>query len=99
MRVEIKPSAIRRMNRSIRLVYGKASKETRERMVDRVFDAIDRLKEYPRSGQFEPWLEHLQMGHRRLVVGKFKVIYRILSEVIIVTDIFDARRDPKKMKG
>ena len=99
MKVEIKPNAIRRMNRSIRLVYGKASNETRERIADRVFDAIDRLRDHPGSGQYEPWLDILQMKHRRLVVGKFKIVYRISNELIIVTDIFDARQDPKRMKG
>jgi hypothetical protein len=37
--------------------------------------------------------------YRRLVVGNFKVIYRIEKDLIYVTDIFDARQDPKRMRG
>lgn len=37
------------------------------------------------------------MGHRRLVVGHFKIIYRILPGEIIVLDIFDSRQDPDRM--
>ena len=37
--------------------------------------------------------------YRRLVVGNFKIIYRIEGEVIYVTDTFDARQDPKRMQG
>lgn len=93
------PHAVRRMNRSIRVVYGQASKEVRERIAHRIFDAIEGLADHPRSGQAEPWLDMLNMGHRRLVVGKFKIVYRIEGHQIIVSDIFDARQDPRKMKG
>jgi hypothetical protein len=60
---------------------------------------LDWLKDHSQSGQFEPELEGLQLGHRRVVVGPFKIIYRITPEQIVVTDIFDSRRDPKAMKG
>lgn len=33
------------------------------------------------------------------VVGNYKVIYRIHELEIRVTDVFDARQDPRKMKG
>ena len=70
-----------------------------ERWDTKLWDNIDDLKRNPRRGQYEPWLEYKGEGHRRLVVGKFKVIYRIEGYTIYVTDIFDARQDPGKMKG
>lgn len=87
------------MNRSIRVVYGSASKETRERLVDRIMVAINGLRDQPYKGSYEPWLAHLKMDHRRLVAGKFKVVYRVLKTKVIVVDIFDARQDPKRMMG
>ncbi len=45
-----------------------------------------------------PYL-HLGLFHRRLVEGHYKIIYRIEGEIIYVTDIFDSRQDPLKMKG
>ena len=99
MKVEVKPVAYRRMLRSIRLVYGKASPETRQRIGERILDEVNALAQRIGVSQLEPALDHLRMGHRRVVVGKFKIIYRVLKDRIIVTDIFDARQDPKRMKG
>ncbi|MCU0319573.1 MAG: type II toxin-antitoxin system RelE/ParE family toxin [Flavobacteriales bacterium] len=60
---------------------------------------LEWLKNNAFSGQLEPGLEELGLQHRRVIVGPFKIIYRITTERIIVTDIFDSRRDPKGMKG
>jgi len=39
------------------------------------------------------------MNHRRAIEGHFKIIYRVEGETIYVTDFFDSRQDPAKMKG
>jgi len=66
---------------------------------DEILDAADSLLLQPLQGQREPFLEHLGLGHRRLVVSHYKVIYRVAGECIYITDIFDSRQDPDKMKG
>ncbi len=66
---------------------------------DKILDKADTLLSQPLKGQKEPFLEHLGLGHRRLVEGHYKIIYRIVGEYIYVTDIFDSRQDPDKMKG
>ncbi len=38
-------------------------------------------------------------GHRRWVVGHYKLIYLVLEDQLVITDFFDTRQDPKKMKG
>ena len=60
---------------------------------------LEWLKSNAFSGQLEPGLEELGLQHRRVIVGPFKIIYRITPKQIVVTDIFDSRRDPKGMKG
>jgi toxin ParE1/3/4 len=57
------------------------------------------LIENPYLGVVEEYLEHLILGHRRLIVGYCKVIYRISDNIIYITEIFDTRQDPTKMKG
>lgn len=73
------------------------AKEASERVADRItkkiVDDIDRLLTHPRSGQYEPLLEHLGLKHRRLASGDGKIIYRIMDDLIFVSDIFDARED------
>jgi plasmid stabilization system protein ParE len=66
---------------------------------DEVLDAADTLLLQPLQGQKEPFLEHLGLGHRHLVVSHYKIIYRVIEESIYITDIFDSRQDPDKMKG
>jgi toxin ParE1/3/4 len=66
---------------------------------DKILDAADTLLEQPLAGQKEYLLEHLELGHRRLVEGHYKIIYKIVDEYIYITDIFDSRQDPAKMKG
>jgi len=66
---------------------------------DRILDKADTLVSQPLKGQKEPFLAHLGLGHRRLVESHYKIIYRVVGEYIYITDIFDSRQDPDKMKG
>ncbi|HET6557817.1 MAG TPA: type II toxin-antitoxin system RelE/ParE family toxin [Prolixibacteraceae bacterium] len=66
---------------------------------DRILDKIDTLINQPSIGQKELALEHLGLGHRRLIAGHCKIIYRIEDNYIYITDIFDSRQDPDMMKG
>ena len=62
-------------------------------------DKADRLITNPHIGQYEAYLEHLEKGHRRFIDGNFKIIYRVESDCIYITDFFDTRQDSEKMKG
>jgi plasmid stabilization system protein ParE len=59
---------------------------------------VKSLSKDPFKGQNEPDLENLNLGHRRLIVGNVKIIYRVEAETIFITDFFDSRRNPKRMK-
>lgn len=79
-----------------------APKVTHEKLIevrDEILNVADTLLLQPLQGQKEPFLEHLGLGHRRLVVSHYKIIYRVDGEYIYITDIFDSRQDPDKMKG
>ena len=79
-----------------------ASEVSHEKLIeirDKILDTADTLLEQPFAGQREYLLEHLELGHRRLVEGHYKIIYRVVDEYIYITDIFDSRQDPAKMKG
>jgi len=57
------------------------------------------LVDYPFKGQLELYLTKLNLGHRRLIEGNFKIVYRIEKVKIYVVDFFDGRDNPDKMKG
>ena len=39
-------------------------------------------------------LEELNEGHRYLVKGNYKIIYKEIPEGMLITDVFDTRQDP-----
>jgi len=41
----------------------------------------------------------LKEGHRRIIEGHFKIVYKIERDIIYITDFFDTRQDTGKIKG
>ena len=66
---------------------------------DKILAKADKLLENPYLGQQEEYLEHIGQSHRRVIEGYYKIIYKLEGETIVITDIFDSRQDPSKMKG
>ncbi len=65
---------------------------------NQLLDRANSLTQNPYKGQREEYLQHLQEDHRRIVEGHFKIIYKIIGEAIYITDFFDTRQDPEKIK-
>lgn len=65
----------------------------------RLFNRADSLIKNPLKGQKEEYLKHLNQNHRRIIEGHFKIIYKIEGDIIYITDFFDSRQNPVKMKG
>jgi len=62
-----------------------------------ILTATKQLKKHPTSGQIELNLEKLNEGHRYLVKGNYKIIYKAIPEGLLITDVFDTRQDPVKL--
>ena len=99
MELRITDYAIAHLVESVELTLSGASIEKREEVIEQVLEETRRLIQWPHAGQVEVWLAGREHEYRRLVAGNFKIIYRIEGEVIQVTDIFDARQDPRRMRG
>lgn len=56
------------------------------------------LSKYPTSGQKEELLKELDEAHRYLIRGNYKIIYKILNDTVYITDVFDTRQNPDKLK-
>jgi len=56
-----------------------------------------RLKGHPFLGQEEEFLKERGSGHRYLVEGNYKIIYKVIGKEVYITDIFDTRQGPEKM--
>lgn len=97
MRLQVSEYAAARLDDIWDYYAEEASERVADKITQKIVDDIDRLVERPRSGQYEPLLDHLGLKHRRLVSGNYKIIYRIIDDLIFVSDIFDSRQDPEKM--
>jgi toxin ParE1/3/4 len=76
-----------------------AGENVAQRIKSRIFSATRNLKRHPESGQIEPVLKQLGENHRYLVEGNYKIIYRKVTEGILIADVFDTRQDPVKMSA
>jgi toxin ParE1/3/4 len=99
MKLVYTEQALQSLEEALEFIAPKVSYEKLIEIRDRILDTADTLLSQPLKGQSEPYLEHLQLGYRRLVEGHYKIIYRVIGEYIYITDIFDSRQDPDKMKG
>jgi len=55
------------------------------------------LELQPLSGTPEVLLQHLNQGHRYIIRGNYKIIYKIQTKKIYITDVFDTRQNPIKI--
>lgn len=66
-------------------------------MKNGIFWATRQLSKHPNSGQIELTLKQLGEGHRYLIKGNYKIVYKEVDEGILITDVFDTRQDPRKI--
>lgn len=99
MRIVITEPAWESFDQAVGFLQAQWSDKVIDRIVARIWESIGLLAVHPHGGQVEEDLAYLSKGHRRTVVGHFKIIYYVDGDVVYVTDIFDSRQDPGKMKG
>ena len=62
-----------------------------------MLSSTKQLEKYSKSGSNEELLIDLKEGHRYIIRGNYKIIYKILNNKIYITDIFDVRQNPDKI--
>ena len=84
--------------KNIYLYYQLAgSKKTADRNKKEIFLATKTLLKQPLIGPIEVNLLEFNQGHRCIMVGNYKIIYRAMEKCIFNTDVFDCRQDPMKL--
>ena len=63
-----------------------------------VFFSTKQIENQPLSGTVESLLADLEEGHRFIIRGNYKIIYKVFHKKIYITDVFDTRQNPDKMK-
>ena len=99
MRLVITAGAYESYHASMAFLSEWMSEEQLNRLDDQLWDTIELLPSRPRMGPYEVMLHHPDHRYRKAIIRNFKVIYWIDGRTIVVTDIFYAKQDPKRMKG
>lgn len=86
--------------KNIFLYYRMTANETiAEKIKKSILNATKTLPKQPLIGQIEENLYELKQEHRYLVEGNYKIIYRVIKKDIYITDVFDCRQNPQKIKS
>ncbi len=67
-----------------------------KRLVDKIRDAVLRLKAHPRSGRLVP--EFRGAGYREVIVNPYRIVYELTESMVIVLRIWHGRRDLKRLE-
>ncbi|MCU0318815.1 MAG: hypothetical protein MUE88_01880 [Flavobacteriales bacterium] len=101
MKVLVSPEAKLRFRRTLLLYRSYMTKREAARRAAKVKMVLRVLGERAGEGAYEELLDTPADGirYRRAIAGHFKIIYRVVEGVVEVSDIFDSRQDPQKMRG
>ncbi len=72
--------------------------DTIDARIDELLAEVLWLSEWPGAGAEEVFLEHRGRQYRRWVVGRVKIVYYLHGDELRVSDFFDSRQHPRKMK-
>ena len=87
-----------------RLIYGlnEFGETSAINFVRRTNEIIERIRNHPEIGYPEPLLSHKKTRYRAYrIVGPLKLIYYYVkrSDTIRIVDVWDMRREPKKLRN
>lgn len=63
-----------------------------------ILTASLQLENFSSSGQVEELLNDTKYTYRYIIRGRYKIIYTIIKDMVFISDIFDTRQDPDKIK-
>ena len=68
-----------------------------DKFILKLIDRTILLATFPFSGQAEPHFAVAGKERRYLVEGDYKIIYRIVEDKVIITDIFHTSLNPQRL--
>jgi len=100
MHIELTANARKRLVQLIEHHRSEGNLKKGKRTVEKILKQARKLGKHPELGQVEEYLTQEKKGHRYLLVERlYKVIYLAHPKRIVITDVFDVRQDPSKIRG
>jgi plasmid stabilization system protein ParE len=76
----------------------KASPKIARKLVKEIVKTTIYIQNLPKVGRIEELLIDRNFEYRFLIVGNYKIIYRIEDNYIKIATVFDTRQNPEKIK-
>jgi len=76
-----------------------SSERTATKVVDGLLKKALSLVDNPRKGRPVRYLAHRGKGHRALSANRYLLVYFVEGDTIFITDFFDTRQHPSRMRG
>ena len=90
MRILWSPQSLRDLD-AIHEYIAADSKHYADLTIARIFSAVERLIQFPYSGRIVPEGDEPEI--REVIVGRFRVVYRVRDELVEVATVFRASRE------
>jgi addiction module RelE/StbE family toxin len=90
MRIVWSPQSLRDLD-ALREYIARDSEHYADLTVARVFSAVERLIKFPRSGRVVPERDEPEI--REIIVGRFRVVYRVRDQLLEVATVFRASKE------
>lgn len=74
-----------------------ASIVTANKIKNSIIETVKVLSKNELIGRIEENLIGLNQGHRFLLKGNYKIIYKVVGNIVYITDVFDSRQNPQKI--
>jgi plasmid stabilization system protein ParE len=75
-----------------------AGEEVAIKIQNEIIESTVKLEHHPKIGKIEPLLSFKNLGHRYIISNHCKIIYVIIDDDILITDVFDTRQLPNKIE-
>ncbi|MGE5111186.1 MAG: type II toxin-antitoxin system RelE/ParE family toxin [Acidobacteriaceae bacterium] len=90
MRILWSPQSLRDLS-VIRAYIANDSEHYADVTVARIFASVERLLQFPQSGRMVP--ERGELEIREIIVGRFRIVYRLRESLIEIATVFRASRE------
>lgn len=90
--IELRPEAEEDLNSIYDWSLLNFGQETADKTIGMILRGIRQLESFPYTGSLTPDDYLNQEGYRMLIVGRYAIIYKILSKIIPIYRVVDTRR-------
>lgn len=76
----------------------KDSPQAAEKVRARIIDVVENLPNFPEKFSREEYLKDQEENFRSISVWRYKIVYELFDDKIIITNIFDGAQDPDRLR-